>query len=104
MTCNLTFQTCCPLVRRQLGALATTIRRSSLNFKYETLERATNYFSDANKLGQGGSGSVFKANFATISLLAFLFGNCSDYMCLIITILTGGSARWEICCCKEIIF
>ncbi|THU58573.1 hypothetical protein C4D60_Mb03t15800 [Musa balbisiana] len=44
-------------VRRQLGALATTIRRSSLNFKYETLERATNYFSDANKLGQGGSGS-----------------------------------------------
>ncbi|XP_009392180.2 cysteine-rich receptor-like protein kinase 3 [Musa acuminata AAA Group] len=47
-------------VRRQLGALATTIRRSSLNFKYETLERATNYFSDANKLGQGGSGSVFK--------------------------------------------
>ncbi|KAI3871283.1 hypothetical protein MKX03_017528, partial [Papaver bracteatum] len=46
--------------RKQLGVLAATIYRSELNFKYETLERATNYFNNSNKLGQGGSGSVFK--------------------------------------------
>ncbi|MCL7046470.1 hypothetical protein MKW94_008311, partial [Papaver nudicaule] len=46
--------------RKQLGVLAATIHRSELNFKYETLERATNYFNNSNKLGQGGSGSVFK--------------------------------------------
>lgn len=47
-------------VRKQLGALAATVNKSSLNFKYETLEKATDYFSISNKLGQGGSGSVFK--------------------------------------------
>ncbi|XP_042431829.1 cysteine-rich receptor-like protein kinase 3 [Zingiber officinale] len=46
--------------RKQLGALAPTVRKSNLNFKYETLEKATNFFSNDNKLGQGGSGSVFK--------------------------------------------
>ncbi|KAK1301477.1 Cysteine-rich receptor-like protein kinase 3 [Acorus calamus] len=48
--------------KKQLGALAKTVNKSNLNFKYETLERATNYFDSSNKLGQGGSGSVFKAN------------------------------------------
>ncbi|KAJ8758969.1 hypothetical protein K2173_003207 [Erythroxylum novogranatense] len=33
---------------------------SSLNFKYSTLEKATGSFDDANKLGQGGFGSVYK--------------------------------------------
>ncbi|WOL20704.1 cysteine-rich receptor-like protein kinase 3 [Canna indica] len=47
-------------VRKQLGALAATVRKSNLTFKYETLEKATNFFSEKNKLGQGGSGSVFK--------------------------------------------
>ncbi|XP_058091863.1 cysteine-rich receptor-like protein kinase 3 isoform X2 [Magnolia sinica] len=46
--------------RKQLGALASTVNKSELNFKYETLERATNYFHSSNKLGQGGSGSVYK--------------------------------------------
>jgi serine/threonine protein kinase len=31
-----------------------------LNFKYETLEKATNYFNLSRKIGQGGSGSVFR--------------------------------------------
>ncbi|KAK1269116.1 Cysteine-rich receptor-like protein kinase 3 [Acorus gramineus] len=48
--------------KKQLGALAKTVNKSNLNFKYETLERATNYFDSSNKLGQGGSGSVFKAS------------------------------------------
>ncbi|XVF58028.1 hypothetical protein PTKIN_Ptkin07bG0029400 [Pterospermum kingtungense] len=33
--------------------------RSGLKFKYEILEKATNYFSLSRKLGQGGAGSVF---------------------------------------------
>jgi serine/threonine protein kinase len=34
--------------------------KSHLNFKYESLEKATNSFDGSRKLGQGGSGSVFK--------------------------------------------
>ena len=41
--------------------------KSDLCFSYENLERATDYFSDKNKLGQGGSGSVFKASCVLIS-------------------------------------
>uniref|UniRef100_A0A0D3EPZ6 Protein kinase domain-containing protein n=1 Tax=Oryza barthii TaxID=65489 RepID=A0A0D3EPZ6_9ORYZ len=37
------------------------IAQSSLNFKYEELRKATNYFDPANKLGQGSYGAVFKA-------------------------------------------
>ncbi|PHT99233.1 Cysteine-rich receptor-like protein kinase 2 [Capsicum chinense] len=32
----------------------------SLNFKYSTLEKATGSFDEANKLGQGGFGTVYK--------------------------------------------
>ncbi|KAK7386770.1 hypothetical protein VNO78_27106 [Psophocarpus tetragonolobus] len=46
--------------RRQFGALLETVNKSKLNVSYEILEKATNYFNDANKLGQGGSGSVYK--------------------------------------------
>nr|GEW18647.1 cysteine-rich receptor-like protein kinase 2 [Tanacetum cinerariifolium] len=33
---------------------------SSLNFKYSTIEKATSSFGEANKLGQGGFGTVYK--------------------------------------------
>ncbi|XP_050120298.1 cysteine-rich receptor-like protein kinase 3 isoform X1 [Malus sylvestris] len=46
--------------KKQFGALFATVNKSQLNFSYEVLEKATNYFHDANKLGQGGSGSVYK--------------------------------------------
>ncbi|XP_008221860.1 PREDICTED: cysteine-rich receptor-like protein kinase 3 isoform X2 [Prunus mume] len=46
--------------KKQLGPLLATVNKSQLNFSYEDLERATNYFHDSNKLGQGGSGSVYK--------------------------------------------
>ncbi|KAG5001669.1 hypothetical protein AAZX31_08G274400 [Glycine max] len=46
--------------RRQFGALLATVNKSKLNMPYEVLEKATNYFNEANKLGQGGSGSVYK--------------------------------------------
>ncbi|KAI3871280.1 hypothetical protein MKX03_017525 [Papaver bracteatum] len=38
--------------------------RRSLKFKYSTIEKATHYFSEANKLGQGGFGEVFKGTLA----------------------------------------
>ncbi|KAA8533168.1 hypothetical protein F0562_033299 [Nyssa sinensis] len=40
--------------------LAKTLDDSSLNFKYSTLEKATGSFDNANKLGQGGFGMVYK--------------------------------------------
>ena len=40
--------------------LAKTLQDSNLNFKYSTLEKATNNFSLDNKIGQGGFGSVYK--------------------------------------------
>ncbi|GAA0146197.1 transmembrane signal receptor [Lithospermum erythrorhizon] len=40
--------------------LVKTLNDSSLNFKYSTLEKATASFSEANKLGQGGFGTVYK--------------------------------------------
>ncbi|KAL5552845.1 hypothetical protein UlMin_040246 [Ulmus minor] len=46
--------------RKQLGALLATVNKSKLSFSYEVLEKATNYFHSSNKLGQGGSGSVYK--------------------------------------------
>ncbi|KAG7586566.1 Protein kinase-like domain superfamily [Arabidopsis thaliana x Arabidopsis arenosa] len=46
--------------KKQLGSLFMLANKSNLCFSYENLERATHYFSDKNKLGQGGSGSVYK--------------------------------------------
>ncbi|CAI8584730.1 unnamed protein product [Vicia faba] len=46
--------------RKQFGTLLDTVNKSKLNVPYEILEKATNYFNDDNKLGQGGSGSVYK--------------------------------------------
>ncbi|KAJ7974606.1 Cysteine-rich receptor-kinase-like protein [Quillaja saponaria] len=43
-----------------LRQLSTSINRSGLKFKYETLEKATDYFNPSRKIGQGGAGSVFK--------------------------------------------
>ncbi|KAG4921366.1 hypothetical protein JHK84_050236 [Glycine max] len=40
--------------------LAKSLHHNSLNFKYSTLEKATNSFDEANKLGQGGFGTVYK--------------------------------------------
>ncbi|XP_057416580.1 cysteine-rich receptor-like protein kinase 3 isoform X2 [Lotus japonicus] len=45
---------------RKLGAHLDAINKAKLNVPYEILEKATDYFNDANKLGEGGSGSVYK--------------------------------------------
>jgi len=38
----------------------SSLYKSKLNFSYESLEKATNYFHNSNKLGQGGSSLVYK--------------------------------------------
>ncbi|KAH7511676.1 hypothetical protein JRO89_XSUnG0178600 [Xanthoceras sorbifolium] len=50
------------LAKRLAGKnnLASSANMSSLNFKYEMLEKATDNFDGSRKLGQGGAGSVFK--------------------------------------------
>ena len=40
--------------------LVKTLHKNNLNFKYSTLEKATRSFEEANKLGQGGFGTVYK--------------------------------------------
>ncbi|KAG7980124.1 hypothetical protein I3843_05G166000 [Carya illinoinensis] len=40
--------------------LVKVLNDSSLNFKYSTVEKATGAFDNANKLGQGGFGTVYK--------------------------------------------
>ncbi|KAI3812460.1 hypothetical protein L1987_17169 [Smallanthus sonchifolius] len=40
--------------------LLKMLNSSSLNFKYSTIKKATNSFDEANKLGQGGFGTVYK--------------------------------------------
>ncbi|XP_044501574.1 cysteine-rich receptor-like protein kinase 42 isoform X2 [Mangifera indica] len=45
--------------RKNLDQFAIPMKNSCLSFKYETLEKATDYFSASKKLGQGGAGSVY---------------------------------------------
>ncbi|KAI6682856.1 hypothetical protein NL676_028769 [Syzygium grande] len=47
-------------VQKKLFGVPAIVRKSNLNFNYELLEKATNFFDDSRKLGQGGAGSVFK--------------------------------------------
>lgn len=45
---------------KNLGLIQYSYNKSNLNFKYETLEKATNYFDPSRKLGQGGAGAVYQ--------------------------------------------
>ncbi|KAK8636703.1 hypothetical protein V6N13_124442 [Hibiscus sabdariffa] len=54
---------------KQLGALSPLLNKSKLSFSYESLEKATDYFNDSNKLGQGGSDLTPKiADFGLVRL------------------------------------
>ncbi|KAB1999481.1 hypothetical protein ES319_D12G165200v1 [Gossypium barbadense] len=67
---------------KQLGALSHLLNKSKLNLSYESLEKATNYFSDTNKLGQGGSGSVYKGTLPNGKVVAIkrLFFNTRQWV------------------------
>ncbi|CAK9176142.1 unnamed protein product [Ilex paraguariensis] len=45
--------------RSNLRQISNSFNRSGLNFKYETLEKATDFFAPSKKIGQGGAGSVY---------------------------------------------
>ncbi|CAH2080041.1 unnamed protein product [Thlaspi arvense] len=45
--------------QRNLALVSKKFKNSKTKFKYETLEKATDYFSHKKKLGQGGNGTVF---------------------------------------------
>ncbi|KAH7866908.1 hypothetical protein Vadar_026573 [Vaccinium darrowii] len=44
----------------KLSRVPSVVKKSNLNYKYEVLEQATDFFNSSNKLGQGGSSSVWK--------------------------------------------
>ncbi|CAN0904233.1 Cysteine-rich receptor-like protein kinase 42 [Linum grandiflorum] len=48
--------------RKNMGKVSISFNKSGMSFKYETLEKATDYFSLSNKLGQGGAGTVYIGN------------------------------------------
>lgn len=50
------------LEHNNLAWVSARINDARLNFKYETLEKATNFFHSSNKLGEGGAGSVYKGS------------------------------------------
>ncbi|KAK7273540.1 hypothetical protein RIF29_14596 [Crotalaria pallida] len=63
---------------KNLGKISSSIRKSSLNYKYETLEKATDYFNSSRKIGQGGAGSVFKGilpNGKVVAVKRLIFNN-----------------------------
>ncbi|CAN1151162.1 Cysteine-rich receptor-like protein kinase 2, partial [Linum perenne] len=68
--------------RKELGAMLQTVNKSRLNYSYESLEKATNYFNQSNKLGQGGSGSVYKGVLADGKTVAIkrLFFNTRQWV------------------------
>ncbi|XP_027073599.1 cysteine-rich receptor-like protein kinase 42 isoform X1 [Coffea arabica] len=45
--------------QRKLARISHAYNKSYLYFKYEILEKATNYFDPRMKIGQGGAGSVY---------------------------------------------
>nr|KYP54822.1 Cysteine-rich receptor-like protein kinase 42 [Cajanus cajan] len=58
--------------------IPSSLKNSSLNYKYETLEKATDYFSSLRKIGQGGAGSVFKGtlpNGKDVAVKRLVFNN-----------------------------
>ncbi|XP_058188201.1 cysteine-rich receptor-like protein kinase 42 [Rhododendron vialii] len=68
--------------RNNLGQISASFNKSSLNFKYEALEKATDYFNPSRKIGQGGAGSVFKGTLPNRETIAVkrLFYNTRQWV------------------------
>lgn len=49
------------LIDEEIEVDSLVVKRTLL-FKYSSLEKATDYFNEENKLGQGGFGEVFRVN------------------------------------------
>ncbi|CAH1420632.1 unnamed protein product [Lactuca virosa] len=68
--------------RKNMGMLSNSFNKAGLKYKYETLEKATNYFEISNKLGQGGAGSVYKGTLPNGDVVAVkrLFFNTRQWV------------------------
>ncbi|KAK1441192.1 hypothetical protein QVD17_07033 [Tagetes erecta] len=68
--------------RKNMSLLSNSLNKSGLMYKYETLEKATNYFDLSNKLGQGGAGSVYKGTLPNGDVVAVkrLFFNTRQWV------------------------
>ncbi|KAL3526401.1 hypothetical protein ACH5RR_011057 [Cinchona calisaya] len=68
--------------RKNLGRILNAYNKSNLNFKYETLEKATNYFDLKMKIGQGGAGSVYRGTLPDGKVIAVkrLFYNTRQWV------------------------
>ncbi|TKY69895.1 Cysteine-rich receptor protein kinase 3 [Spatholobus suberectus] len=80
--------------RRRVGALWDSVNKSKLNMPYEILEKATDYFSDSNKLGEGGSGSVYKGTLpcgtiVAIKRLSFNTSQWADHFFNEVNLISG---------------
>ncbi|MED6168875.1 hypothetical protein PIB30_015705 [Stylosanthes scabra] len=80
--------------RRQFGALLETVNQSKLNMSYEVLEQATNYFNDSNKLGEGGTGPVYKGvlpdgKTVAIKRLSFITTQWADHFFNEVNLISG---------------
>lgn len=84
MSLEVSFFFFCGIVaeRINLGKLSNSYKKSSLNFKYENLEKATNYFDPSTKVGQGGNGSVYKGTLPNGNVIAVkrLFFNTRQWV------------------------
>ncbi|XP_022152135.1 cysteine-rich receptor-like protein kinase 42 [Momordica charantia] len=56
--------------KKKQSLIPTSFKDSNLNFKYETLEKATDYFNPSSKIGQGGAGSVYKGTLPNGQIVA----------------------------------
>ncbi|MED6160606.1 Cyclin-dependent kinase 4 [Stylosanthes scabra] len=80
--------------RRQFGTLLETVNQSKLNMSYEVLEQATNYFNDFHKLGEGGTGSVYKGvlpdgKTVAIKRLSFITTQWADHFFNEVNLISG---------------
>ncbi|XP_038905701.1 cysteine-rich receptor-like protein kinase 42 [Benincasa hispida] len=56
--------------KKRQSLIPTSFKDSDLTFKYETLEKATDYFNPSSKIGQGGAGSVYKGTLSNGQIVA----------------------------------
>ncbi|KAL3748220.1 hypothetical protein ACJRO7_009453 [Eucalyptus globulus] len=81
-------------VQKKLFGVPAIVRKLNLNFNYESLEKATDFFDDSRKLGQGGAGSVYKGilpDRRVVAVKRLVFNTCQwvDYLFNEVNLICG---------------